>query len=438
MSTPLYDALIRFAQEKPLRMHMPGHKGNCVPMAEFAALAPLDWTELPPTGNLFQGGGPIQAAQELWARAFRMDGCLFLTGGSTQGLHTALALTCGPGDRILVDRGCHRSVYHAMALLDLEPVYLNRRWLDGAGVPGPLDAGEADRMLTEHPEIQTVCITSPTYYGVLTDIPALAEVCHRHGARLVVDGAHGAHLPFLGDWGMSRADVVVVSAHKTLPAPGQTALLFVNGMDMDRVRSTASVFGSSSPSYPMMAALDCVRDWLEGEGGAAYRRSAEHTRLLRQRFPSIRTDDAPLDPTRFVLCCDRGYDVEKDLQELGVWPEMADMGHVVCILTCADGETEVSALTAALDRLGFAGGERPERAIVPPPMAERVTSLRASLFARAERVSLEQALGRVAAQSIAPYPPGIPVIAPGELVDKKLLSYLNDMGYNEKDVAIMR
>jgi len=436
VATPLYDALRAFAGQQPLRMHMPGHKGIDIPMAEFAPLAPLDMTELPPTGNLFDGGGPIEQAEQLWAGVFGMDSCLFLTGGSTQGLHTALALTCPPGSTLLADRGCHHSVYHAMGLLDLQPAYLWRDGLPDTGVAGPISPQDVEKKLGEHPEIKTVCITSPTYYGVLSDVPAIAAVCHRFGAKLIVDGAHGAHLPFLGYEGFAAADVLVVSAHKTLSAPGQSALLFVRGIPVQEVRRTAALFGSSSPSYPMMAALDCVREWMQGEGGEAYRRTARLTAQLRERTPSLTSRDARLDPTRLVLCCGDGKQAQEQLYGCNVWPEMADTGHVVCILTGADGPEQFRRLEQALDELGLIGRPRPTRSLELPPPARQVVRVRQALFAPVEYLPLEQAMDRIAAQSVAPYPPGIPVAAPGERLDKKLLAYLNKIGYNST-VAVL-
>ena len=228
-NTPLYDALRAFAAARPLRMHMPGHKGRPLPAPELAGLSALDFTELPPTGDLFSGGDAIEAAEALWAKVFRMAHCLFLTGGATQGVQAALALACRPGDAVLLDRGSHRSAYNALALLDLRPVYLERPWLPQAGVTGPVSPQSVEQALKTRPDIKTVCITSPTYYGVLSDLPALAAVCRAHGAVLVVDGAHGAHLPFLGNFDLAAADLAVVSAHKTLPAPGQSALLLAGG-----------------------------------------------------------------------------------------------------------------------------------------------------------------------------------------------------------------
>ena len=431
--TPLYDALTSFAAQHPLRMHMPGHKGKPVPGLDH--LSAIDFTELPPTGNLFDGGGAIGEAEGLWAEVFHMDSCLFLTGGSTQGVLTALTLACQPGDTILLDRGSHRSAYNALALLDLKPVYLQRPWLEQAGVTGPISPGEVEKQLKSHPEIRTLCITSPTYYGVLSDLPALAEVMHRHGGILVVDGAHGTHLPFLGDYGLTAADLLVVSAHKTLPAPGQTALLFSNGaFSHADLRRAGSIYGSSSPSYPMMAALDLCRAHMLEHGGAAYRKTAEEVARLRQRFPALTDKDAPLDPTRLVVCAPDGYAVQEALEEQNVWPEMADGGHVVFIPTCADSPDDFARLETALKEVAL--GPCPGYP-APPEPPELVFTPRQALFAPRRTLPLEQGEGLVAACQVAPYPPGVPVVAPGERLDKKSIAYLKQIGYNTlEDVSV--
>ena len=433
--TPLYDALTAFAAQEPLRMHMPGHKGKPLPGKELAGLPAIDFTELPPTGDLFDGGGAIGEAEQLWADLFSMDSCLFLTGGSTQGVLAALTLACRPGDSILLDRGSHRSAYNALALLDLHPVYLDRPWLAQAGVTGPISPETVEQQLEAHPEIRTLCITSPTYYGVLSDLPALAEVMHRRGGTLVVDGAHGAHLPFLGNCDLSAGDLLVVSAHKTLPAPGQTALL-LSGETFSHadLRRAASIYGSSSPSYPMMAALDLCRAHLLEGGGAAYRRTAEEVARLRQCFPALTEQDARLDPTRLVLRAPDGYTAQAALEKQNVWPEMADGGHVVLIPTCADGPVEFARLEEALRlvELGSCPGYPP-----PPAPPETVLTPRQALFAPRRTLPLEQAEGLISAGQVAPYPPGIPVIAPGERIEKKSIAYLKQIGYNTlEDVSV--
>ena len=427
-NTPLYTALRDFAAQNPLRMHMPGHKGKALPGPELAGYSSIDFTELPPTGNLFDGGGAIGAAEALWAEVFGMEHCLFLTGGSTQGVLTALTLACPPGSELLLDRGCHRSAFHAMALLDLKPVYAPRPWLDKKAVTGPISPSDVENLLETHPNIKALCITSPTYYGLLSDIPALAAVMHRHGGILVVDGAHGAHLPFLGIDHYSAADLVVVSAHKTLPAPGQSALLFsgkrFSYADLCRA---GSIYGSSSPSYPMMAALDLCRAHMLEEGAKTYQKTAEEVAALRRDFPSLTDEDAPLDPTRLTLLSPDGFAAQDQLEGLGVWPEMADRGHVVLIPTCADGPADFARLRQALGQVTLG----PCPAFPPPPeLPEQAVTLRQALFSPGKDCPLNQAEGEIAASPIAPYPPGVPIVAPGERISKKTIAYLDRIGYN--------
>ena len=429
MSTPLYDALRRYAEQRTARFHMPGHKGRFLPLPELAPLAPLDVTEIPGTGNLYEAGPPFDEAQALWARDFGFDHCQFLTGGSTLGIHAGLTLCCAPGETILVDRCCHRSVFHAMALLDLEPVYLERPWLEGEGVVGPVDPALVEKKLAEHPGIKTVCITSPTYAGMLSDTAAIGALLHGRGGKLFVDGAHGAHLPFLGGDAFSGADGVVVSAHKTLPALGQSALLFTRGFAPDLVRLRASVYGTSSPSYPMLASLDGARQWLEDGGAEAYRRTARAVARLRVRFPSL-GGALPLDPARFTLKVKNGPAFARALEARGVFPEMEDGGHVVFICTPQDLEENFARLEGVLEELGDGLGSCPT--IPAPPLPERVLSPRQALFAPSVPRPLEDCAGELAAVPVAPYPPGVPVVAPGERIGKKELAYLRQIGYNTK------
>lgn len=437
MPTPLYDSLRALAAQNPLRLDMPGHHGTPLP-GGFSWPSELDFTENGATGDLFgYETDVIQAAESLWAQRFGFDSCLFLTGGSTQGVHAGLALLAGQGGAVALDRGSHRSAYHALALLDLAPHFLARPWLKEEGVTGPILPETVEEALKKHPEIKTVCITSPTYYGVLSDISAIAAVCHAHGASLMVDGAHGAHLPFLGYTGYQAADVVVMSAHKTLPAPGQTALLFANGFDLAQLQRWGAVYGTSSPSYVLMAALDLARDYMEGEGTARYWKTARLAENLRSRWPSLTEQGSlSLDPTRLTLFSPDGFALADALRVHGVYPEMADRGHVVCILTCADGGAEFTRLERALEETGLTGPYAP----CPPPPGppEAILTPRQALFAPRETVPLAGSAGRTAACQIAPYPPGVPVIAPGERIEKKHLAYLREIGYNRTAADVIR
>lgn len=433
MSTPLYDALRDYAAQNPARFHMPGHKGRPLPAPELAGLPAIDVTEIPGTGNLYEAGEPFDSTQTLWADIFGFDHCQFLTGGSTMGIHTGLTLFCKPGDQVLIDRGCHRAVYNALALLDLEPVFLERPWRTEDNLVAPFSQEDVEKALENHPEIKTVCITSPTYAGMLSNVAGISKQVHKRGGKLFVDGAHGAHLPFLGVDAFSGADGVVVSAHKTLPAMGQTALLFTNGVDPEQVRRTAALYGSSSPSYPMMASMDLARQWLL-DHPEDYLRATARVADLRKKFPSL-GEGVFCDPARLTIKVKDGPAFARTLEGMGVYPEMEDGGHVVFIVTASDREEDLDRLERALEQLRDQMGD-----CVPlpaPPMPERALSPRAALFSSTETLSLVDSLGRVAACQLAPYPPGVPVVAPGEVISKKELSYFREIGYNIREVQVV-
>jgi Arginine/lysine/ornithine decarboxylases len=407
MPTPLLDALNRYAAAAPLRAHMPGHKGT---------LSPLDLTELPPTGNLYQPDGPIAEAQALWAQAVGFAHCLFLTNGATAGIFAALAAATKPGDHLLLDRDSHLAFHHAMAALDLHPHVLNRSF--GA----PITAAAVEQAMLAQPNVKTICITSPTYYGVLSDIAAIAAVVHAHDGVLLVDGAHGAHLPFLlGTQVYAGADLLVLSAHKTLRALGQSALLLSSlRFPHEMLRRCAQLFQTSSPSYLLMASLDAARNHMAGAGLARYRQVTAQNRWSLG------------DPGRIVIHTD-GLAWAKRLMEKGIYPELWNQDYVVFILTDSDSDADLARLTA-------------EIALAPPPLppiSSRLTTLpkrhlspRQALLADRETLPLDEAEGRIAAAVVAPYPPGIPVVAPGEMLDKKTIAYLKEILYNE-DVEVV-
>ena len=243
MSTPLYDALLALSGSDPLRLHMPGHKGRAGGL--FRDVSAIDFTEITPTGNLYTGEGPIRDAEQLCAKAAGAKDALFFTCGSTQGIFTMLSAAVGLGGTLLLDRGCHKSVYHGMGLLDITPVYLTPAPLPGTALSAPPSAQQVDAALTSHPEAKALFVTSPSYYGLRADLAALAQVCHGHGAYLLVDEAHGAHFPFVGlpSAAALGADLAVVSTHKTWPALGSSSILYVGEnflMDALRLKALSS------------------------------------------------------------------------------------------------------------------------------------------------------------------------------------------------------
>lgn len=442
MDTPLLDALLEHIRLRPAPFHMPGHKGRMEELEAMASVGAMDVTELPDTGNLYSGGDAIEEAEKLWAQAWGMPLCQFLTGGSTQGLHAALLLRAQKGREILVERCCHKSVYHAMGLLDLQPAYFTRR-PDQAVTAEMLDRA-LSKARGEGRKISTVCITSPTYYGVLSDVKALAAVAKGYGAELLVDAAHGCHLPLLGENPFQGAELVVSSAHKTLGVYGQGALLFADGDYTARdLRWAASVMGTTSPSYPIMASMDWARSRaLSAEGLEELRSLARTVALFREEYPALKGDN--IDPLRLTLTVDAiaadGYQIKEYLEGMGVFPEMADRDHVVFLFSAHNSAGDVDRLRRGLEAVSRAWSGVFGPPMTPPelPEPEVVLSPARALLAPRRTQPLCRSEGEICGQTVAPYPPGAPVIAPGERITKKGLAYLREVGYNvQEDIYVL-
>ncbi len=446
MNAPLYNALLNLAHAEPLRLHMPGHKGRLSGLLSSCSL--LDFTEIAPTGNLYTGEGPIAQAETLYAKRVHARDALFLSCGSTQGIQTMLLAAVGMGGALILDRGCHKSVYNAMALLNITPVYLQPPLLSGTSLPSPVSPELLEETLKKHPEARAVMLTTPSYYGVMTPLKPLAALCRRHSVYLLVDQAHGAHFPFLGlPTALAEgADLCVVSAHKTLPALGSGAVLltgFQAPWPALALKQMSSVFSTTSPSYPILASIDYARAMLEGEAGGAYRRMAELVSRLRgsivKTTPFSVLADAPgllLDPCRLTIDTLSGglsgHWADALLQKQNIFVEMADERYLVCIFTCCDRPEDVERLLSGLRGLPSKTDADVSDPVLPPLPVSRM-SLRSALFGPRESLSLGRAAGKISAQLLAPYPPGIPVVAPGEEITEKHIAYLQKKSYNIDD-----
>ncbi len=445
---PLYEALQALAARDTARFHMPGHKGKPV-FDAFANVFEIDFTETYGTGNLYEGTGPIRAAEARAAALYKAADCHFLTGGSTQGVHAMLYAACGAGGVIALDRSGHKSALSACALFDLTPHFVHPESVEPFGFRAHLAPDEVEETLRARPDIRALLVVSPNYYGVRQDLPALAAICHKHGRLLLVDAAHGAHFPALGLPSPIEegADATVLSAHKTLPALGQGAyLLFADTMNGARLREGEAMVGTSSPSYPVMASLDLARVWLEGTGGEAYRAAALESRHLRDTIaahtpfiPVTPRDFPALDPCRLTVCTAAttltGHALADALfARHEVACEMADDRNIVFILSGADSPFDVLRLSRALASEGKSAQRAPLPAPIPPlPHAERVLSVRQAWFSPHENVPLTRAAGRVCARAVTPYPPGIPLLWPGEKITAAHIEFLLQRCYTETE-----
>ena len=443
MTTPIWDFLRDYQREGMTRLHMPGHKGVNGPLGCEA----WDLTEIPGADSLYEAAGVIAESEAHAAALFGSAATFYSTEGSSQCVKAMLHLAlrnhpAGAPPVILAARNVHKSFVHAAALLDFQPVWL---WPEGASpslCACPVTVEGLERALRTLPgPPAAVYVTSPDYLGNLQDIPALAEVCRRHGTPLLVDNAHGAYLRFLEpslhplDQG---ADLCCDSAHKTLPVLTGGAYLHIAktapaGLRQG-VREALALFGSTSPSYLTLASLDLCTVYLSGEGPerirtAAGRLAALKRDLSRRGWVSVGTEplkltlDAPASGWEGLALADL-------LRAGGVEPEYADRDHVVLM---ASGSTEEGDFRRVAGVLPRASAGRPRPAL-PPARGERVLSIRQALFAPQETLPAAESLGRICGAPTVSCPPAVPVAVSGERIGRSALALFRYYGVEFVDV----
>ncbi|MCX7842855.1 MAG: aminotransferase class I/II-fold pyridoxal phosphate-dependent enzyme [Clostridia bacterium] len=450
-SIPIYDALTKYAAANPLIFHMPGHKlGKGMPSEFLESLHLLDVTEIPGTDNLHFPQGAIKEAQELAAKAFGAEYTFFLVNGSTCGIHAMIMTACGPGDRLIVARDCHKSVIGGMMLAGAEPVYICPEFDGRFNISTAVTEDEIERVLKENPDAKGVLITRPNYHGVCADIQRIAHLVHSCGKILMVDEAHGAHFRFnkkLPVCAMdSGADICVQSAHKTLPAFTQSAYLHVKSskIDIDRLKMNLSLLQTTSPSYILMSSLDIARAIMENAGDKLLEKLLGLVDCFEKSLSGIEgyflLNKSLLgafhhDRTRLVINVANtgltGFEAEKLLRrEFNTQVEMSDLCNIVCIATIADSAESFDRLLYGLGEIASKFKQQSKLTdiyIGEPDIPPRKIELKDVSYIKAELVMLERATGRVSLQMVTPYPPGIPVLCPGEVISGDAVEYIRSI-----------
>jgi arginine/lysine/ornithine decarboxylase len=452
---PLFDALRSFVEREQAPFYSPGHKGGRTLDPWFRAhLADVDLNNLPDTDTLHCPEGPILEAEALIADAWGVGQSFILVQGSTSG-NIAVALSAlRPGEPVLVARNAHKSVLAGLVQVGARPIWLEPRWDERFGVAHGLDADVVERALGET-GAGALWVLHPTYYGTTGDISALAELCRRHDAKLLVDGAHSPHFTFHPDLPSpgetSGAAATVHSVHKILSGLSQAAVLHIDPTVLDpaTVRRALQLIQTTSPHFAIMASIDLARRQMMLDGRELLdttldraRRAADQLaaipglRVLRpEHLAGAGTGLHQLDETKLLVgtaALDMdARDVVARLNALhGVQPELGGTGHVLCITTIGNTETDMERLVAGFAEVAAHAGVRPEgrrQALVADLLAvrpEAVLTPREAFFAREESVGLARASGRIAAEAITPYPPGIPLVMPGERLDDDVIALL--------------
>jgi arginine decarboxylase len=463
--TPLLTALCKCVGENHAPFYTPGHKkgvgisqklvdafGKKVFAADLAELTELD--------NLFAPEGVIAKAQELAADAFGAAHTWFLVNGSTCGIEAAILATCGTGDKIILPRNVHSSAIAGLILSGAMPIFVNPEYDSILDIAHSITPESVAVALQKHPDAKAVLMVYPTYYGVCGDVVAIAKITHSYNIPLLVDEAHGAHFAFHPELPISAlkagADICVQSIHKTLGAMTQASMLHLQGsrVDRDRITKALQLVQSTSPSYILMASLDAARSQIALQGkellsytlhlaSIAHQRISEIPGLSVLDLSDFNSLNTAQDRTRLTIRVWElgltGFAADEILEtEFGIRSEFASPQHVTFIISLGNTSADIEKLVQGFIKLA----QRYENNYLFPKHKveksinifnienESVMSPRQAFFAATETLELEKIYhtlinrNRICAEIICPYPPGIPVLMPGEIITQDAVNYL--------------
>lgn len=455
---PIVEGLARYQKEKIKRFHMPGHKANGAWRQELEDIHrnmyAFDVTEVDGTDNLHMPQEMIAEAQHRLAEAFGASESLFLVNGSTSGMLAAILGLTERGDRVLVQRNCHQSVYHAMYLGGLRASYLYPEVSETFGFASGLSVKTVQEAVCRYPDAKVLILTYPTYYGTCCPLEEISNICWEHGVLLIVDEAHGAHFGFselLPKTAMTcGADVSVNSLHKTLPALTQTAAIHfgkqLSERQRQKIRQMLRMVQTSSPSYLLLASSDAARQMMQTDGEQCFLELRKWIAELEQELAVIEgvtlLSERHLhgechDFTRLVIRTPwNGEDLSAVLRkDYRIQVEMAEENRIVLIGTIADTKADYEHLARALKEIfeksipgvweREQGSQKADLGKMPIP-EEWCSPQRVEQYLW-EVIPLREAIGEVSAEQIVPYPPGVPLLLPGEHIGEEVAAYLEEL-----------
>lgn len=431
MQQHLFNGIENYVKRADTRFHMPGHKGNAIlPILE--QIMPYDVTELPETDSLFEADGILAKSQQEAAQAVGAKALYYSAGGCTLCIQAMIRLACKNSKKIIMSRQIHRAAVITLALLDIQPIWVMPDDSAGKGFAGRITPEAVELALSANPDAGAVYITSPDYYGVIADIAGMSSVCKKYGVPLIVDNAHGAHFSFMQERRLhpiaNGADMSADSAHKSLPVLTGGAYLCVNNDSFaNGVSEAMMLFGSTSPSYPIMLSIESGIAWAT-ENAQRFEQTAQRVHELGILCDSLGfvQPKGLIDPLKLVIDTATlgmtGFDAADYFRTYGIQSEMSDSRHVVFMASPLNDESDFVRLKDALKRFPITKPlEHDNYKVVLP---KKAMSVREATLAENELLPVEQCLGRIAAQPSCPCPPGIPVVMPGEIIDENVCESL--------------
>jgi arginine decarboxylase len=443
-----------FSEKNVIPFDVPGHKrridsGPLVEAFGKRALS-MDINSMPEMDNLNYPSGVIAEAQAMMADAFGSEYAFFIVNGTTLAVHSMILSACGPGDKILLPRNVHKCVINALILCDAHPVYMQAEISDEYGFATGVTLDTVRRSIDANPDAKAVLLVNPTYYGICSQMKDIVEYAHRKGIAVLVDEAHGAHFGFHdelpGNAIHAGADMAAISVHKTGGSLTQSSAVLLNSsiIGRDHVQAILNVFHTTSASYLLLASLDIARSNLAVNGTRIFTdilRMVRKARRIINAIPGLKAFGKELigapgvfdfDETKLVVNVEAtgltGFDVyDILLEEFGIQLELADVYNVLAIISLGDTDAHIDALTAALSEIAHKYTKKrtfiefPEIPLANPRV---MINPREAFYSRKCFRELDSCVGGISAESVMIYPPGIPILAPGEYITKEIIEYI--------------
>lgn len=450
-SAPLFEAMSEHRLNRVVPFDVPGHKGGRgnKMLRDFLGGECLknDVNSMKPLDNLCHPVSVIKEAQALAADAFGAENAFFIVNGATGAVQAMVMSACKSGDKIILPRNVHRSAINALVVCGAVPVYVNPGVNPRLGIPLGMTAQEVEKAILENPGAKAVLVNNPTYYGICSDLKKIVDIAHKHGLLVLCDEAHGTHFYFGGDLPVSGmaagADMAAVSVHKTGGSLTQSAMLLMGaGVNADYVRQVINLTQTTSASYLLMVSLDLARQNLALHGREFYARTVEFAEYARGEINAIGGYYAfggELCDGRAFYAFDRTklsihtramglagievYDLLRDEYDIQI--EFGDIGNILAIITGGDRALEIERLVSALSEIKRLYGRSPA-GLYDHEYINPTVELPPQEAFYADRVSLpiEQTAGRICGEFVMCYPPGIPILAPGERITRDILDYI--------------
>ena len=447
--TPLIDGLKKYISEKNIRFHMPGHKAKDEMKSLTNLIPEIDVTEVKGVDNLHNATSIIAKSQENAARVFKSKQTFYSVNGTTGGIYAAVNSQTSPGDKVLISRDSHKAVYQSLVLGRLECDYVYPKYDEENNMIIGIEPKDIREKLSKDRDIKVVVINYPTYYGVCSDIKQISEIVHEFRAILIVDEAHGSHLSFHSDLPESSlelgADIVIQSTHKTLPAFTQSSMVHVgtDRVDIEKLKLNMSIFQTTSPSYILLSSIDYAVDYMERFGYKSLDRIIKKIDQITCNLKKIKRvkiyngediKDKPFDfdKTKFLFKIDGiiGTRLEEILREdYHIQVELSDHYYCLALITPLDDLEDLEKLKQAIADIAtkneYINQEYKEKSVDIRNMIPKILlEPHKAFYSDKTSVQLEESVGKISGEFIIPYPPGIPILVPGEEITTQIVDYI--------------